>query len=166
VWACRLALERAPELGFGRYIISATTPFAESDVTAVRADLPALIEERFPNYAAVYAARGWPIPDGIGRVYVNAAARRDLGCTPFAPVVISDDSGSDPPTRAARTAPSARLAADAPVALVDHASAEGPGLDQVQRKLSEDRRQERSAATDDDGISEHAQFVDEVELER
>jgi UDP-glucose 4-epimerase len=82
VGACRLALKRAPELGFGRYIISATTPFAEADVTAVRADLPALIEERFPNCAAVYAARGWRIPDGVGRVYVNAAARRDLGWEP------------------------------------------------------------------------------------
>ena len=80
--ACSMALERAPEIGFGRYIISATTPFAEADMPAVRSRLPALVEERFPNYADVYAARGWRLPDGIGRVYVNAAARRDLGWEP------------------------------------------------------------------------------------
>src|SRR4051794_40979318 len=34
--AHRLALERAPELGFGRYIISATTPFTRDDLGALR----------------------------------------------------------------------------------------------------------------------------------
>ena len=80
--ACTLAMERAPELGFGRYIISATTPFTEADMAAVRTRLPAVVEERFPNYTELYAARGWRLPDGIGRVYVNAAARRDLGWEP------------------------------------------------------------------------------------
>jgi hypothetical protein len=49
-----------------------------------------------------------------------------------------------------RTAVSVRLIAGAPVALVDHARAEGPGLDQVEREVFGDRRQERRAATDDD----------------
>ncbi len=80
--ACRMGLERAPALGFGRYIISATTPFSEADLTAVRSDLPALVAERYPQYAELYAARGWRMLDGIGRVYVNAAARRDLGWEP------------------------------------------------------------------------------------
>ena len=62
-----------------------------------------------------------------------------------------------------RTAVSVRLVADAPVALVDHARAERRGLDQVQRDVFGDRRQEPRAATDDDRISEHAQIVDEAE---
>ena len=66
----------------------------------------------------------------------------------------------------ARTAVSVRLSAGAPVALVDHARAERSGLDQVQHDVFGDRRQERRAATDDDGIAKHAQLVDEPELER
>jgi UDP-glucose 4-epimerase len=80
--ACFLALERAPELGFGRYIVSATTPFAETDRVAVRSALSALVELHFPTYPDVFAAHGWRLPEGIGRIYVNAAARRDLGWEP------------------------------------------------------------------------------------
>src|SRR5437016_4901713 len=65
-----------------------------------------------------------------------------------------------------RTAVSVRLIAGARVALVDHARAERPGLDQVQRNVLGDRRQERRAATDDDRIAEYAQLVDEAELDR
>ena len=52
------------------------------------------------------------------------------------------------------------------VALVDHARAERPGLDQVQRDGFGDRREERRAATDDDRIAKQAQLVDEAELDR
>src|SRR3954467_13456278 len=65
-----------------------------------------------------------------------------------------------------RTAGSVGLIAGAPVALVDHARAEGPGLDQVQRDVFGDRRQERRATTYDDRIAEHAQLVDQAELDR
>src|SRR5919206_2217786 len=68
--------------------------------------------------------------------------------------------------RMTRTAVSVRLLAGAPVALVDHPRAERPGLDQVQRDVFADRRQERRAATDNDRIAEHAQLVDEAELDR
>src|SRR3712207_7447268 len=61
---------------------------------------------------------------------------------------------------------SVRVIADASVALADHARVERPGLDQVQRDVFGDRRQERRAATDDDRIAEHAHLVDEVELDR
>src|SRR5205085_10724503 len=65
-----------------------------------------------------------------------------------------------------RTAVSVRLIAGAPVALVDHARAERPGLDQVEWDVFGDRRQERRAATDDDRIAEQAQLVDKAELDR
>jgi UDP-glucose 4-epimerase len=80
--ACSLAVERAPELGFGRYIISATTPFGEADVGEVRSNLAPLVERHFPAFREIYEARGWRLPDGIGRIYVNDAARRDLGWDP------------------------------------------------------------------------------------
>jgi UDP-glucose 4-epimerase len=82
VAAHRLALERAPELGFGRYIISATTPFARDDLAELRADAPAVVERRFPDVATLYDRLGWRLFPSIERVYDNARARRDLGWSP------------------------------------------------------------------------------------
>src|SRR5918996_5264330 len=65
-----------------------------------------------------------------------------------------------------RSGNSSGNSSDSLVALVDHARAERPGLDQVQRDVVGDRRQERRAGTDDDRIAEHAQLVDEAELDR
>src|SRR5215218_2433749 len=76
------ALERAPALGFGRYIISATTPFTRDDLAVLRADAPAVVRRLFPDHQAVYAQRRWTMFPGIERVYVNARARRDLGWSP------------------------------------------------------------------------------------
>ena len=97
--ACQLALERAPALGFGRYIVSATTPFQASQVSEVRQNLESLVDGRFPLWREVYESRGWRLPDGIGRIYVNAAARRDLGWEPrftFAAALERLATGLDP----------------------------------------------------------------------
>ena len=82
VTAHLLALERAPSIGFGRYVISATTPFARDDLMAIRDDLPAVVRQRFPDYEEIYAARGWRMFPSIERVYVNERARRELGWAP------------------------------------------------------------------------------------
>jgi nucleoside-diphosphate-sugar epimerase len=82
VEAHRLALQRAPELGFGRYIISATTPFTREDLAELHADAPAVVKRHHPAYEAIYARLGWRMFDTIERVYDNTAARRDLGWTP------------------------------------------------------------------------------------
>jgi UDP-glucose 4-epimerase len=76
------ALERAPAIGFGRYIISSTTPFEPADLAALRADAPAVVRRHVPEYEAVYRERGWKMLPGIDRVYVNDRARRELGWTP------------------------------------------------------------------------------------
>jgi nucleoside-diphosphate-sugar epimerase len=82
VSAHRLALERAPELGFGRYIISATTPFTRGDLTELRANAPAVVHRLFPGAGAQFEARGWRLLPSIERVYVNARAREELGWAP------------------------------------------------------------------------------------
>ena len=82
VSAHRLALERAPSIGFGRYVVSATTPFTRADLADLRADTPAVVRRLFPDYEAVYAERGWSMFPSIERVYVNARARSELGWTP------------------------------------------------------------------------------------
>jgi UDP-glucose 4-epimerase len=77
-----LAAERAGELGFARYIVSATTPFSTGDLAQLRSDAAAVVRRLFPEYEAEFARRGWKMVGGIDRVYVNDAARRELGWQP------------------------------------------------------------------------------------
>ena len=100
-----LAAERAPEIGFDRYIVSATTPFRPEDLTELRANAPTVLARRVPAYKAVYERLGWKMFPGIDRVYVNDKARRDLGWNPvydFAHVLASLDAGEDPRSPLAR----------------------------------------------------------------
>lgn len=76
------ALARAPEVGFGRFIISATTPFTEADLPALHGDAPRVVARLFPDQPAEYARRGWRMFGEIDRVYVNARAREVLGWRP------------------------------------------------------------------------------------
>jgi UDP-glucose 4-epimerase len=76
------ALERAPALGFGRYIVSATTPFGRDDAARLRGAAPAVLARLFPDYPDEYERRGWRMFAGIDRIYVNERARRDLGWEP------------------------------------------------------------------------------------
>jgi len=99
------ALERAPAIGFGRYIVSATTPFTPDDLAGLRVDAPAVVRSRFPEYEALYARRGWTMFPGIERVYVNARARRELEWSPrydFAYVLDRLREGEDPRSALAR----------------------------------------------------------------
>ena len=77
-----LALDRAPQIGFDRYIISATTPFSPGDVDELHRDAPAVVRRLFPDYEQIYARRGWTMLGVIDRVYVNARAREKLGWAP------------------------------------------------------------------------------------
>jgi nucleoside-diphosphate-sugar epimerase len=77
-----LALQQAPELGFDKFIVSATTPFTRADLAALRSDAAAVIRARVPGFDTVYGARGWKAPASIDRVYVNERARSKLGWRP------------------------------------------------------------------------------------
>lgn len=77
-----LAIERAPVLGYGRYILSATTPFGREDALALRHDASAIVARHVPEYVAEYARRGWRMYDRIDRVYDNSRARAALGWEP------------------------------------------------------------------------------------
>lgn len=77
-----LALQKAPAIGFGRYIVSATTPFRPEDLAELRRDAPAVVRRRAPGHEAEYARRGWRMLPGIDRVYVNDRARAELGWQP------------------------------------------------------------------------------------
>jgi nucleoside-diphosphate-sugar epimerase len=77
-----LAVEKAASIGFGRYIISATSPFLPDDLLDLRASAPEVVRRRFPDYEEEYSRRGWRMFPGIDRVYVNERARRELGWCP------------------------------------------------------------------------------------
>jgi UDP-glucose 4-epimerase len=76
------ALERAPHIRFGRYVVSASTPFGPGDLGELRRDAPAVIERLFPDYADLYERLGWRMFPGIDRVYVNSRARAELSWQP------------------------------------------------------------------------------------
>lgn len=100
-----IALEKAPSLGFGRYIISATAPFTKEDLRELRSNAPAVVKRIFPDYEEEYARRGWKMFPGIGRVYVNERARNELGWRPrydFRRVLDSLKACDDPRSPLAR----------------------------------------------------------------
>jgi nucleoside-diphosphate-sugar epimerase len=78
-----LAAERAPAIGFRRYIISATTPFSPADLVDLRADARLAVRRCVPEYEEEYARRGWKMAPIIDRVYVNERARNELGWRPL-----------------------------------------------------------------------------------
>lgn len=74
-----VALERAPTIGFGIFVISAPTPFVRTDAMALKQDAAAVVARCFPDAPAVYAQRNWRLPASIGRVYDASRAERVLG---------------------------------------------------------------------------------------
>ncbi|MEI9813530.1 MAG: NAD(P)-dependent oxidoreductase [Acidobacteriota bacterium] len=77
-----MALEKAREVGFGRFVVSAPTPFTPDDLAELRADAPAVVRRYFPEYEAIYAKRGWSMFPSIDRVCVSQRARTELGWQP------------------------------------------------------------------------------------
>jgi UDP-glucose 4-epimerase len=73
------ALERAPEIGFGLFVVAAPTPFARSDAEALKRDAAAVVAGYFPDAKRLYATRNWRLPTSIGRVYDASRAERALG---------------------------------------------------------------------------------------
>lgn len=76
------ALDGAAAIGFGKFIISATTPFMPDDVAALTTDAPRVVRNRAPAFEAEFARRGWRIFPRIDRVYDNGRARAQLGWSP------------------------------------------------------------------------------------
>jgi UDP-glucose 4-epimerase len=77
-----LAAERAQVIGFGRYVVSATSPFEPQHLLQLRRDAPEVVRGLFPDYEEVYRPRSWRMFPGIDRVYVNHRARAELGWAP------------------------------------------------------------------------------------
>jgi UDP-glucose 4-epimerase len=76
------AIAQAPQIGFRRYIISATSPFTREDLQALRQNAPEVVHRLFPECRELYEARGWKLFPQIDRVYVNDLAVKELGWRP------------------------------------------------------------------------------------
>ena len=76
------AVEKAQHIGFGRYIISATTPFTHDDLSMLRMNAPEVVRRLFPDYAGLFAKQQWNMFPGIDRVYVNSRALEELEWQP------------------------------------------------------------------------------------
>jgi UDP-glucose 4-epimerase len=77
---CHLvALNKAPEIGFDTFIVSAKTPFCEDDCEQLMIDAPSVVAQYFPQYTRIYEGLGWTMFDTIDRVYVAEKLERKLG---------------------------------------------------------------------------------------
>lgn len=106
VSACRLAVDRAPDIGFGRYIVSATTPFTPDDLRELGRSAPDVVKERYPEYPRIFDSRGWRMLSRVDRVYDNAAARNALSWQPrydFGHALNRLAAGEDPRSQLALT---------------------------------------------------------------
>jgi UDP-glucose 4-epimerase len=73
-----LALEKACDLGFARYIVSAPTPFRRG----LGRDAPEIVHRLFPECAELYGARKWRLFPRIDRVYDSRKAMAELAWRP------------------------------------------------------------------------------------
>ncbi|MEM7780837.1 MAG: NAD(P)-dependent oxidoreductase [Pseudomonadota bacterium] len=76
-----LALTHQGE-AFERFILSHPTPFKPDDCAALADDAPAVIAKYAPELTRAFAERGWPLPQGIDRIYDASAAIEQLGWRP------------------------------------------------------------------------------------
>jgi UDP-glucose 4-epimerase len=89
-----VALEKAPQIGFDTFIVSAPTPFSPEDCRDLINDTPRVVERYFPDYRRLYARKGWTMFQSIDRVYDPSRICEKLGfvCrTGFAEVLASLD---------------------------------------------------------------------------
>jgi UDP-glucose 4-epimerase len=76
-----LALQRDTP-GMQVYVVSAETPFVADDLEELLHDAPSVLRRRAPALVEAFAARDWPLPRAIDRVYSAAAAHAGLSWRP------------------------------------------------------------------------------------
>ncbi len=72
------ALERARDIKFGLFIVSAPTPFLKKDLELLKHNAASIICNLYPTAEALYATAGWQLPKSIGRVYDGSRIENDL----------------------------------------------------------------------------------------
>lgn len=82
--SCVAAMEKAREIGWGRYVISAPSPFQRDPNTLQRLNLNAgdILQEMFPQSSTLFQDKDWKFLSSIDRVYDSTKAQRELGWKP------------------------------------------------------------------------------------
>lgn len=75
-------LDYSPEHSFDRFVISATSPFANEHCHVLNQNADSIIRKIYPQYHDIYNQLGWKMFPRIDRVYVNDKARRLLNWQP------------------------------------------------------------------------------------
>jgi UDP-glucose 4-epimerase len=74
-----VALQKAPEIGFDTFIVTAPPPFSRADCEELIVDAPRVVARYCPEYPEIYERLGWTMFDVIDRVYDPSHAARRLG---------------------------------------------------------------------------------------
>ncbi|KAL2106091.1 hypothetical protein VUR80DRAFT_7307 [Thermomyces stellatus] len=84
VSACVCAANRARNIGWGKYVVSAPPPFErdEAVLAALNSDAEGVIKRVVPACEAVFKEKGWKFLGRIDRVYDSSKAVRELGWDP------------------------------------------------------------------------------------
>lgn len=84
VKSCVAAAEKARDIRWGRYVISAPTPFSMDDDTLRRLNTDAgeVLRELMPRCTEVFDQKGWKSLSLIDRVYDSSKAQKELGWKP------------------------------------------------------------------------------------
>lgn len=77
-----LAMTKTADIGFGKYIISASSPFSKLDLMGLQSNAAKVVAKYFPGFEGIYADKKWKMFPNIGRVYVNIKAIDELGWNP------------------------------------------------------------------------------------
>jgi len=80
--AHRIAIDKAPEIGFDKFIITSTSPFQQSDRPQLQVDAIKVVQSYYPNMERIYAKAGFKFFETVDRVYRNDHARKVLGWEP------------------------------------------------------------------------------------
>lgn len=76
------ARDKVGDIGFDRFIVSASSPFEPEDLAALRGHAPEVLAERVPQADALLTELGWSMIPDVDRVYDNTRARERLAWHP------------------------------------------------------------------------------------
>jgi len=76
------AMQNVENIGFEKYVISATSPFTKQNLKDLNQDAFKVVYSLYPDFEDIYARNDWKMMPRIDRVYVNSKARQELNWHP------------------------------------------------------------------------------------
>ena len=76
------AAKKAEKIGFGIYIVNATSPFTTRNLAKLHRHALEVVAAYYPDFDSIYQRLGWRMFEYMDRVYVNTLARKVLAWQP------------------------------------------------------------------------------------